>query len=98
MKREDPRVSTRSRRDKQMERHSWLDLEPSSLDIMFKNTIRTFITMKEDMFQLRIEPVDQTSSNNNLRMTIIERQSIKTDQFSVDALGACTQTNDGAGS
>ena len=78
-----------------MEADTGLDLvAPDSLLILLEDSVLT----PECFLQLIVEPKHQTTSYNDFSMTVIERQAIKTQELSVDALGASAQADDRAGS
>ena len=74
-----------------MEADARLDLvAPDSLRIQLEDSVLT----SECFLQLTIEPEHQTSPDNDFSMTVIEREAIKTQKLSVDALGASAQADD----
>ena len=90
-----PGISARCRGYEEVEADARLDLVASdTLRILLEDRVLA----SECLLQLPIEPIHQTSPNNDLGVTVIEREAIQTQELSVNALGASAQADDRTGS
>ena len=90
-----PGISTRCRGYEEVEADARLDLVASD---SFRILLEDSVLASESLLQLPVQPVHQTSPHNDLGVTVIERQTIETQELSVNALGASAQADDRAGS